>query len=72
MPDMNGRVLAEHLTKARPQLKVLFMSGYTDDVISSHGVLEPGVAFIHKPLSLTALAHKVRQILDESYELKPP
>jgi two-component system cell cycle sensor histidine kinase/response regulator CckA len=65
MPDMNGKALAEKLLQARPNLKVLFMSGYTDDAIARHGVLDPGVAFIQKPLSPLALARKVRAVLDD-------
>ncbi len=66
MPGTSGKVLAEELTQARPDLKVLFMSGYTDEAIVHHGVLEPGVAFLQKPFSPTDLARKVRQVLDAS------
>jgi CheY-like chemotaxis protein len=64
MPDMNGKVLAEALQRSRAGLKVLFMSGYADEAIARHGVLDPGVAFIQKPLSLVKLARKVRGVLD--------
>jgi CheY-like chemotaxis protein len=64
MPDTNGKVLADKLLENRPDLKVLFMSGYTDDAIAQHGVLDPGVAFIQKPLSVETLARKVRDVLD--------
>jgi CheY-like chemotaxis protein len=64
MPEINGKVLADKLLKARPDLKVLFMSGYTDDAIARHGVLDPDVAFIQKPLSVATLARKVRDVLD--------
>jgi len=64
MPQMNGKDLAARLLKARPGLKCLFMSGYTADVIAHHGVLEEGVRFIQKPFALTALALKVREVLD--------
>ena len=63
MPDMNGCELAEKLIVKRPQLKCLFMSGYPADVIAHQGVLEEGVQFIQKPLSIHDLADKVRQVL---------
>jgi PAS domain S-box-containing protein len=65
MPDMNGRDLAEHLLSVHPNLKCLFMSGYTADVIAHQGVLAAGVQFIQKPFSLTDLAAKVRQALGD-------
>jgi len=64
MPDMNGRDLAHTLQSRNPGLKCLFMSGYTADAISRHGVLEEGVHFIQKPFSLPDLASKVREVLD--------
>jgi two-component system cell cycle sensor histidine kinase/response regulator CckA len=66
MPRMSGRQLAGQLRTIRPDLRVLFMSGYTDDAIVRHGVLEAGVAFLQKPLTPQALAAKVRQVLDAS------
>ncbi|MGH7538282.1 MAG: hypothetical protein ACREMF_06585, partial [Gemmatimonadales bacterium] len=52
------------LKEQRPELKVLFVSGYTDDAIIRHGVLERGIAFLQKPFSPEALARKVRELLD--------
>ena len=64
MPGMSGRQLADRLERVRPGTKVLFMSGYTDDTIVHHGVLDPGIAYIQKPFTPDALASKVRDILD--------
>ena len=64
MPEMNGRDLADRLITLHPGLKVLFMSGYTANVIAHHGVLEEGVNFIQKPFSAKELAFKVRGALD--------
>jgi CheY-like chemotaxis protein len=64
MPGMNGRVLAQELLTSRPDMKVLFTSGYTEDVIVHHGVLEQGLSFLGKPYTPQALAQKLRQVLD--------
>jgi len=64
MPRMSGRQLAEHLDTLRPDTKVLFMSGYTDDAIIRQGVIEVGENFIQKPFTFNALAQKVRELLD--------
>ena len=64
MPKLNGRQLAEHLAFSRPKMKVMFMSGYTDDAMVRHGFLSPGVAFIQKPFSPQALVRKIRGVLD--------
>ena len=64
MPQMGGREMAEHLKATNPGLKVLFTSGYTDDTISHHGVLQEGVEFLAKPYTPAALATKVRELLD--------
>ncbi len=64
MPILSGRELAERLAALRPRMKVLFMSGYTDDAIVHHGVLEAGTPFIQKPFTPHTLAAKVREVLD--------
>jgi signal transduction histidine kinase len=64
MPQMSGKVMAEWLKATYPGLKILFTSGYTDDVIAQHGVLEQGFAFLSKPYSPATLVHKVRAMLD--------
>jgi len=70
MPEMNGRELAQRIRDLHPEIKLLFMSGYTADVIAHHGVLKEGVHFIQKPFSVAALAHKLRETLaDETKSL---
>jgi PAS domain S-box-containing protein len=64
MPGLSGRALADRLTAQRPATRVLYMSGYTDDAIVQHGVLEPGLSFLQKPFTPDVLAHKVREVLD--------
>jgi CheY-like chemotaxis protein len=64
MPLMGGKVMAEWLKTTYPGLKILFTSGYTDDAIAHHGVLETGVEFLSKPYTPVALARKVRAMLD--------
>jgi FixJ family two-component response regulator len=64
MPGMNGRDLYRKLVTIAPSLKVLFMSGYMDDVIGHQGVLEPGLSFIQKPFAVPDLLEKVRKALE--------
>ena len=64
MPGMNGPALAEKISSIFPGIKCLYMSGYTDNVIAHHGVLDEGVNFLQKPFSMEALAEKVRAVLD--------
>ncbi|HEX7574456.1 MAG TPA: response regulator, partial [Bacteroidota bacterium] len=66
MPGMNGSELAKQLVLHNPEMKVLFTSGYTEDVISHHGVLAEGVSFIGKPYTPLALARKIREVLDKA------
>jgi FixJ family two-component response regulator len=63
---MSGRQLAKRMLETRPGLKVLFMSGYTDNVMAQHGVLEPGTELLQKPFTLSSLGDKVRAVLDAS------
>jgi CheY-like chemotaxis protein len=64
MPGMNGRMLAEKMIVLRPKIKVLFTSGYAEEVIAQHGILQQGIELLPKPYSLEKLAQKVRKILD--------
>ena len=64
MPQMGGKELANQLKNLRPDVKVLYTSGYTDDAIVHHGVLDPGTHFLQKPFSPKTLTHKVREVLD--------
>lgn len=66
MPEMNGKELAAHLARTRPHLNVLFMSGYTADIVSRQGVLGNEFNFIEKPFSIKALSTKVRTVLNDS------
>ena len=65
MPGISGRELAERLALPQPGMKVLYMSGYTDDAVVLHGVLAEEMAFLQKPFTINALARKVGALLDE-------
>jgi CheY-like chemotaxis protein len=64
MPNMSGRELAEQLNRMYPQLKVLYVSGYTNEALNQYGVIGAGISFLEKPFSSESLAHKVRETLD--------
>ena len=66
MPEISGRELAARLTALRPGLRVLFMSGYSDEAVYRHGVLSPDASFIEKPFTERTLTRKVREVLDQS------
>jgi YesN/AraC family two-component response regulator len=66
MPEMNGRDLSKKITAIFPEIKLLFMSGYSANVITQQGVLNDGVAFMQKPFSMNELAEKIRGVLDDN------
>jgi CheY-like chemotaxis protein len=65
MPEVTGRELVDKLNKTNPEIKPLFMSGYTADMIANQGVLEEGITFLQKPFSLQSLSTKIRSVLDQ-------
>ena len=64
MPEMSGRELAAGLTASRPGIKVIYMSGYAEDTLAHHGMMDPEMAFLQKPFTAAALGQKVREVLD--------
>ena len=66
MPEISGKEVADRLLELRPALRVLFMSGYTDEAIVQHGVLDANVEFIQKPFTWIALTKKVRDVLNRT------
>jgi two-component system cell cycle sensor histidine kinase/response regulator CckA len=64
MPGMSGRQIAAQVQATRPEARILYMSGYTDDTIVERGILEPGLAFVQKPFSAESLLRKVREVLE--------
>lgn len=63
--SISGYEVAERLSKDRPNLKVLYISAYTDDEVAYHGVSGPGINFLPKPFNVAELTHKVRQVLEQ-------
>ncbi|HYJ32883.1 MAG TPA: PAS domain S-box protein [Candidatus Binatia bacterium] len=66
LPGMSGRELVDKVAELKPDIRVLFMSGYSDEAVARHGILEPGLAFLQKPFSRDALVRKVREVLDSA------
>jgi two-component system cell cycle sensor histidine kinase/response regulator CckA len=64
MPGASGPELTRRLIERRPMLKVIYMSGYTEESIVQHGVIKPGIAFLHKPFTAETLGRKIREVLD--------
>jgi CheY-like chemotaxis protein len=65
MPKISGRELVDRMAEVRPEIKVLYMSGYTDNAITHHGILEKGMNYLQKPFTMEGLARKVREVLDK-------
>ena len=65
MPGASGPELTKQLVKRRPALKVIYMSGYSEEAVAHHGVIDPGIAFLHKPFTSETLGRKLREVLDQ-------
>jgi two-component system, cell cycle sensor histidine kinase and response regulator CckA len=70
MPGMSGPEVVQRLARIRPAMRVLYMSGYSDDALIRRGAIEQGAAFLQKPFTPEALAHKVRAVLDADLTLR--
>jgi YesN/AraC family two-component response regulator len=64
MPGVSGPELTKQLIEQRPALKVIYMSGYTEEAIARHGVVRPGIAFLQKPFTSETLGRKIREVID--------
>ena len=64
MPGASGPELTRQLIEQRPALRVIYMSGYTEEAIVQHGVIKPGIAFLNKPFTSEALGQKIREVLE--------
>ena len=64
MPDMNGKELSSQILLMRPNIKIIYLSGYTANVIAHHGIIDEGINFLQKPFSRKELSHKIREVLD--------
>jgi two-component system, cell cycle sensor histidine kinase and response regulator CckA len=64
MPGASESELTRRLVERRPALKVIYMSGYTEEAIVQHGIVKPGIAFLHKPFTSETLGRKLREVLD--------
>jgi CheY-like chemotaxis protein len=72
MPGMTGRELANRLSQLRPEMKVLYMSGYTENAVGHNGLLEAGIILLQKPFTLPTLKEKVREVLDTALPQEVP
>jgi DNA-binding response OmpR family regulator len=66
MPGMSGRDLAREIRATRPSTAIVYMSGYTDEAVVRHGMLEPGTEFLEKPFAPAAVARRIRELLDRA------